>query len=346
VTFSNIEDSNLNEIDGTLLIDHDLYIGGRLYCNGFAMTMSEQIKSTIEDLTVKGTMTLCNTAINGIVSFGNPSNYVTFSNIEDSNLNEIDGTLLIDHDLYIGGRLYCNGFAMTAVNIFDSTAQNLTITSNINITDKWNISVEEDDLIFKSINNTSIAFTDNFTSSVLNFTGQHLASFINIDVNKIDDFIGKIVISSGNYKNLDNNSDIDIDDAIPIVKLSNKERDERVFGVISGVEENKLNRNYKIGNLRFSKPKDEQDIKVRINSVGEGGIWICNINGNFRNGDLITTCLIDGFGAKQKNKSVLSYTVAKITCDCKFELNNYKCEEFSYKNKIYRKAFVGCIYKC
>ena len=85
-----------------------------------------------------------------------------------------------------------------------------------------------------------------------------------------------------------------------------------------------------------------------INSVGEGGIWICDINGSLKNGDYITSSKIAGYGMKQKDNIHYNYTVAKITCYCEFDLDSeeYECIEFTYRNLKYRKAFVGCIYKC
>ena len=85
-----------------------------------------------------------------------------------------------------------------------------------------------------------------------------------------------------------------------------------------------------------------------INSVGEGAIWVCNINGSFENGDYITSSSIQGFGMRQESDSEKNYTVAKITCDCEFDVDSlvYKCEEFTINGQTFRKAFVGCIYCC
>jgi hypothetical protein len=71
----------------------------------------------------------------------------------------------------------------------------------------------------------------------------------------------------------------------------------------------------------MNKPNNNEN-RMHINSLGEGGIWVCNKNGNLENGDYISSCSIIGYGAKQiKNENLLSnYTVAKITCDCNFNL--------------------------
>ena len=85
-----------------------------------------------------------------------------------------------------------------------------------------------------------------------------------------------------------------------------------------------------------------------INSVGEGGLWVCNVNGSLKNGDFIVSSSISGYGMRQDDNMYYNYTVAKITCDCDFDLSSkvYRCEEFEYRNLKYRKAFVGCVYKC
>ena len=354
--FTDIEDSNLNEIPGALMIDTNLYVGGKIYCNGLEWSAIDSM--IMEDAIICGTMTLCNTNINGLISFGNEGSYRSYSNITESNVNNVTGTLVVNEDIYVGGRMFCNGFTMTATNLFNTTMDHLNITSNIVLNyglsnPKWTIELNNNgtDLLFKSINNTRVVLTDDFTSSVLNFTGHHLVTMNDIYMREhisISDYIGKIVISIGKYSNLQNRPFIDIDDAIPVVELSKKQSDCRVFGVISDIEKTDKNRSYNIGNLKFMQDKDIFDIKVRVNSVGEGGIWVTNYNGNFKNGDLITTCCLPGYGSKQKHHTIMSYTIAKITCDCKFKLNSdvYRCDEFIYKGKKYRKAFVGCIYKC
>jgi hypothetical protein len=97
----------------------------------------------------------------------------------------------------------------------------------------------------------------------------------------------------------------------------------------------------------FTRKKRQENRKVIVNAVGEGGIWVCNKNGDIKNGDLITTCEIEGLGMKQNDDIVRSFTVAKITCDCEFDLNSkmYRCEKVEHEGISYKKAFVGCIYK-
>tara|TARA_Y100000389_G_scaffold190305_1_gene215013 strand:- start:794 stop:2053 length:1260 start_codon:yes stop_codon:yes gene_type:complete len=203
------------------------------------------------------------------------------------------------------------------------------------------------DLIFQSRNNIATAFTDEFDPNIINFTGQHRCTGQFSKENK-KDLVGKIVVSTGKYSDLQNDRKITINEAIPVVKMSSKENDSRAFGVISDEETNDMIREHHLGFIKFKSRKRIKNRKYMINSVGEGGIWVCDINGILTNGDYITTSKIGGYGMKQSDNIHYNYTVAKITCDCDFNLDSeeYECKEFTYRNLKYRKAFVGCIYKC
>ena len=88
--------------------------------------------------------------------------------------------------------------------------------------------------------------------------------------------------------------------------------------------------------------KPEGDERVIVNSLGEGAIWITNINGNLENGDYITSSTAAGLGQKQDDDVLHNYTVAKITQDCDFSSG----EEFEHNGNTYKKQFVGCTYHC
>ena len=157
-----------------------------------------------------------------------------------------------------------------------------------------------------------------------NFTGQHPSlSFDNIN-NKI----GYIVVSSGKYINKKNNKyykdtiskNININHSIPYLYLSNKVNEKCVFGVISD----------KIDNLNV-----RLENKIIINSLGEGAIWITNINGNLLNGDYITTSIIPGLGMKQDDDILHNYTVAKITMNCDFNPQRKIIQYFDKENNKY-----------
>ena len=159
----------------------------------------------------------------------------------------------------------------------------------------------------------------------------------------LDKHIGLIAISAGRYENLKGECMIGIDEAIPQIELCTQPRDKRVFGVIGGLEREGK---FRIGNMCFQ--GNTRLSRTIVQSSGEGGIWVCDANGPLANGDYITTSGVKGYGMRQDEDYNANYTVAKITCDCTFDTKSsiYKCVEFTYKGKKYKKAFVGCIYCC
>lgn len=186
----------------------------------------------------------------------------------------------------------------------------------------------------------------------ISFTAYHRSIPVDATLQSyLADNIGKIVVSNGTYQNLERDTIIDkptISQAIPQVKLSSKRNEKACFGVVSGGETNDVRYHGYGGAIKSEMPVSDEDRRILVNSIGEGGIWICNINGNLENGDLITTCEIPGLGMKQDDDLLRNYTVAKITQDCNFRLNasKYDVEEFEHEGKKYRKAFVGCTYHC
>ena len=139
-----------------------------------------------------------------------------------------------------------------------------------------------------------------------------------------------------------------INEAIPQITLSDKNNDKRCCGVITGAldENNNGEKYFKQGAFVSVIHAPEQDRRLTINQVGEGAIWVCNVNGNIENGDFITTCDVEdgGYGAKQADDLLHNYTCAKAMMNCQFELNHpdYVCEELS---DGHRKALIACYYK-
>jgi hypothetical protein len=129
------------------------------------------------------------------------------------------------------------------------------------------------------------------------------------------------------YSGIDKDG-ISIEDAIPVVALSRKKKDKRVFGVLGAPKRNTNNPN-----------------RLIVNSVGEGGICVSNTNGNIENGDYIQSSDLLGYGEKQDDDLLHNYTIGKATIDCNFELNSpyYQCHEI--ENGV-RVAFIACSYHC
>ena len=175
-------------------------------------------------------------------------------------------------------------------------------------------------------------------------------------------------------------------ESLPIVSLSNVVNDPTVFGVVDSVESASLLRTQRFGGTIVENKKKSGDNRVIVNSLGEGAMWVVNTNGNISSGDYITTSNINGYGHKQDDDILHSYTVAKITMDCDFNpqelpiqvikkdnngtnvLDNYgrlQWEDSDNTEKAYRikylkvdgketdqanavctAAYVGCTYHC
>jgi hypothetical protein len=194
-----------------------------------------------------------------------------------------------------------------------------------------------------------------FILSVLNsMTGFHRC-YVDDDIYDENDpdifkkkYMGRVVIASGKIKT-DFTKDIEtaegepiktewysktgkdgiaIEDAIPMVALSRKKKDKRVFGVLGDPTRNGNNKG-----------------RMIVNSIGEGAICVSNTNGNIENGDLLQSSDLLGYGEKQDDDIIRNYTIGKATMDCNFELDNpnYQCHEIEGGVRV---AFIACVYHC
>lgn len=195
------------------------------------------------------------------------------------------------------------------------------------------------DLQFKCNNGTTFTLTDDFEPGVLNFTGKHRCTFADkFDKNVLE--VGTIVTCTGGFESLTGGDEPAIDEALPVVKVCSKEKDPAAFGVISGVEE-KGNRLFRLANMCFRSPKAGTDEKVIVNSVGEGGMYVADVNGRVTTGDLLTSSYISGHAQLQSDDVIRSYTVAKVTGIAK----DWEPYFDPVSQRECTRAFVGVVYK-
>ena len=169
------------------------------------------------------------------------------------------------------------------------------------------------------------------------FTGQHICDITNITYNESEKYIGLIVSANNDeYVSVNNNEikkgkeAIEIEESVPLVSLTTKQKDKACFGVISR-KENDINRSQSSGSWMTTVDRELGDNRIYINSLGEGAIWVSNKNGSLESGDYITSSSIPGYGQKQDNEFLANYTVAKITMNCDFQ------PKLKYKQVIKRK---------
>lgn len=168
---------------------------------------------------------------------------------------------------------------------------------------------------------------DNIALTQMNFTGQHKCFVDNMSYSNLLQYEGLIVSANQNkYIRMSNGiatgkDAITITESLPVVSITNTSNDKAVFGVISTIEDpNRRVEEY--GAFVTILTKEKGDTRAHVNSLGEGGIWICDINGPLESGDYITSSCIPGYGMKQHDDLLHNYTVAKITMDCDFNPKN------------------------
>jgi hypothetical protein len=162
------------------------------------------------------------------------------------------------------------------------------------------------------------------------FTGQHVGYPEDFELkSNVVNYVGKIVSATGKgYKSYNGvtgdvivgNKAIQINESLPNVNLSNVACDPRVIGVVTNrKDDNQLNTNGEIDEDQIDTGFDKGLFdRVRFNSIGEGSIWVSNMNGSISNGDYITSSNIAGYGQKQDDDILHNYTVAKATMSCDF----------------------------
>jgi hypothetical protein len=165
---------------------------------------------------------------------------------------------------------------------------------------------------------------DNFPTYInpifINFTGQHKCFLSNILPQNQFLYQGLIVVADQNkyiddYATVQGKDAITINESLPLVTLSSKKQDKKVFGVIS-LMPNYIQYPYTYSDVL--KLRNEGDSRVEINSIGEGAIWITDENGPLESGDYIISSSVPGYGTKQLDDILHNYSVAKSTMDCDF----------------------------
>lgn len=265
------------------------------------------------------------TSNNNACAMCDGNNNGTGHSLEKSNIaatHELLGDVIISDKLYV-----TNTLTVPAVDL-DSL-----VVYNRGTCHSWNMFVtESNDLAFRSKYNTLVTLCEEFETGVLSFTGSHL---LHVAEEELALKPGHIVVSTGVFRDaITGRLGIRMDDALPVVTLSDHKGQRSAFGVFSRWEENRC---YKLGSLRFPMPHvsdgAQQQPLAQVNSAGEGCILVNGEEGDFQNGDLIQCSSQPGVGCRQPDDVVRSCTVAKITCDCVFGSSKDA-------NKL-----VGCVYK-
>jgi len=163
------------------------------------------------------------------------------------------------------------------------------------------------------------------------FTGSH-------EVKLCDDFPvdvepGMIVSVTGQTQvRYDDESKVSISSTLPTVKLSDAADDKGVFGVF--VAETPL-----IQDHWYEATETERF--AAVNALGEGRVWVCNINGEMEAGDYITTSTVPGYGQRQDDDLLHSYTLGKAIETIDWDS---VAEMVEFNGEIYKIHLIAVVY--
>ena len=178
-----------------------------------------------------------------------------------------------------------------------------------------------------SLTNSLIPILVPNATSFTNFTGQHRC-FVTSYSNNLAAIEGLIVCANNNKYDTTSValggdsaftvglSAITINDSLPLVSLSQKANDKTVFGVVS-LKPNVGPNTPEFNAVGLAKVGD---LRAEINAVGEGAMWVSNVNGPISSGDYVTSSILPGYGAVQSDDFLHNYTVAKTTMSCDFDV--------------------------
>ena len=126
--------------------------------------------------------------------------------------------------------------------------------------------------------------------------------------------------------------EVSLSSTLPTVKLSDVVMDKAVLGVL--VSEVPLMKDH------WYKSKEGERFAV-VNALGEGRVWVVNISGGIQAGDYITSSSIPGYGQKQDDDILHSYTLGKAieTVDW-----NSVTDTIEFNNQTYKIYLIAVVY--
>ena len=185
---------------------------------------------------------------------------------------------------------------------------------------QWTMTPTSGNLTFSVGSTVAAKIANNGTAALVNFTGVHRCFMPGARAAQ-DDMTGLVVVADQNdYVKMSSFvrgvDAIDISESLPIVSLSSKAKDKTVFGVIAGVEDERVDA---VGAFFSYSPIPIGDTRVYVNSVGEGAVWVINTTGPIEAGDYLTTSSVPGYACLQADDDLMhNYTLAKATMHCDF----------------------------
>jgi len=162
------------------------------------------------------------------------------------------------------------------------------------------------------------------------FTGAHEAKLANNFPQAVK--AGMIVSVTGQSQvRRDQDGAITISSTLPTVNLSEEPNDKGVLGAF-GAE-------VTLPEDHWYQPKEAQRFAM-VNGLGEGRVWVSDISGAIQTGDYITTSSIPGYGQRQDDDLLHSYTLGKVIEQVDWDSVEETVEFDGQTHKIYLIAVV------
>jgi hypothetical protein len=168
------------------------------------------------------------------------------------------------------------------------------------------------------------------TGTYGSFTGAH---DVLVDKGTLANFkLGLLISVTGDAKHRQyENGNQDLSTTLPTVKLAATRNDNKLIGVFVG--------QHTPDDYWYTLQEGEQ-IAI-VNALGDGRVWVSNINGEVNAGDYITSSEIPGYGMKQEDDVLHSYTLGKAIEDVDW---SKVTETVSLNGTDYKIYLIGVVY--
>jgi len=163
------------------------------------------------------------------------------------------------------------------------------------------------------------------------FTGAHDAK---LSPDFPDEVQPGLIVSATGQAQIRQNPDgsVNLSSTLPTIKLADTPQDKAVFGVL--VAETTLREDY------WYKAQAGERFAI-VNALGEGRVWVADINGAIEAGDYITTSAIPGYGQRQDDDLLHSYTLGKATETVDWDTVT---EVVEINGKTYKVYLIAVVY--
>jgi len=151
------------------------------------------------------------------------------------------------------------------------------------------------------------------------FTGGH-----EVKLESNDCIQGMLLACTGEVHKRDGS----ISSTLPCVKKSSVANDKAIFGVFNSI--------VPLFDGHWYTPKPGEQFAT-CNALGEGRVLVTDINGELKLGDYITTSTVEGYGQRQDDDLLHSYTLGKVTETV--DWNSVKKGASGYKEYL-----IACVY--